>query len=359
MSDTPHYFRLDAAALDAGSGAARLLSARTAAVPTARRWAPVPAQRPADVVPLALPLRVGVVSNPRSHRNKLQHGAQLGDVSDILHASPATPADLVATLADFAARGVNLLAVDGGDGTVRDVLTAIPAAFTGRAPRMAVVPSGKTNALALDLGVSLDATLSDVLQAAQAGHWQSRAPVEIARAGSRSPPLRGFLFGAGAFVKATELAQRAHSVGAFNGVAVGLSLGWAVAQTVFGGRDNAWRAGEAMRIETADGHVVDRHFYMLFGSTLQRLPIGLKPFGAVRSGLKLLAIDAPPKRIVATLPALLGGSETPILAQRGYHRVDVDSVRVTLDGGFILDGELYDGGDLTIRRGPTLQFAVP
>ena len=41
--------------------------------------------------------------------------------------------------------------MDGGDGTLREVLTALPGAFA-TPPLLAVLPSGKTNILALDLG---------------------------------------------------------------------------------------------------------------------------------------------------------------------------------------------------------------
>ena len=72
------------------------------------------------------------------------------------------------------------------------------------------------------------------LDAARQGRMIERRPLEIARVGDAAPPARGFLFGAGAFAKATELAQHTPRAGAFNNLAVGLALGWGVAQTLFG-----------------------------------------------------------------------------------------------------------------------------
>src|SRR3546814_8231468 len=97
------------------------------------------------------------------------------------------------TLERFAAEGVDLLVVDGGDGTVRDVISAAPAAFGDRMPRMAILPSGKTNALALDLGVPLDWAVADVVEAAARGQFVRRAPIEIYRDGADQPDVRGFL----------------------------------------------------------------------------------------------------------------------------------------------------------------------
>ncbi|HVJ00108.1 MAG TPA: acylglycerol kinase family protein [Sphingomonas sp.] len=323
---------------------------------------PIVRAQPAPVIfaPGRHPLpRVGVVSNPKSHRNRARAHRVLELPDDVRFETPASWAALNETLERFAAEGVDLLVVDGGDGTVRDVISAAPAAFGDRMPRMAILPSGKTNALALDLGVPLDWTVGHVVEAAAQGQFVRRAPIEVYRDGAGQPDVRGFLFGAGAFVRATKVAQRTHRFGAFNGLAVGLSLTLGIAQTFFGKATNPWRVGERMRLETDAGHRADRNFYILFASTLERLPLHLKPFGRKRAGLKLLAVDAPPKRMAVTVPALLAGSEGAWLDRAGYRRTDLRAFDLSLDGGFILDGELYRGGDLTVRSGAPIDFAVP
>jgi hypothetical protein len=78
----------------------------------------------------------------------------------------------------------------------------------------------------------------------------------------------------------------------------------------------------------------------------------------VREGLKLLAVEAPPQRLLASLPALLGGSESAELDRRGYRRWDPAMVRIA-PPSFILDGEQYDGGPLLIRQGAPIDFVVP
>lgn len=308
------------------------------------------------------PHRVGIISNLRSHRNRLGApgwGAPADGASDILYRTPRTLPDLSLALLDFAEAGIDLLIVDGGDGTVRDVITCATSIFVHGLPRLAVVPSGKTNALALDLGIPADWTVHDALETAATGKTSGRPPIEILRPGSTIPDLRGFLFGAGAFVLATGLAQRTHKAGAFKGLAIGLSLAWGIAQTFLGSRDNLWRAGEDMRVRLSDGRATRRRFYMMLGSTLERMPLGLKPFGTVREGLKLLAIDAPPAQLLRAVPLVLSGRESAWLDRAGYHRGDCDSFDLSLERGFILDGELYAGGDLTVRRGAPIRFVVP
>lgn len=303
--------------------------------------------------------RVGIVFNQRAHRNLQRAGALPAVDLSLDWASPQTSAELSAALARFAASKVDVIVVDGGDGTIRDVITAAGRHFPDGLPRLAVVPSGKTNALALDLGIPRHWTLGDALATIAAGRTVQRAPIEITRIGRDGPVLHGFLFGAGAFVKATALAQGVHRLGAFSGLAVAMSITAAVAQTMFAGSRNPWRRGERMRIDFRDGRTFDQRLYLMIGSTLERLPLGMKPFGSIRGGLKLLGIDAPPRRVITSLPALLAGSEAQWLRRAGYHRTDADRVDVTLSGGFILDGEAFDGGSLTIARGTPLDFVVP
>lgn len=272
---------------------------------------------------------------------------------------PRNHAELHDVLASFAARHINLLVIDGGDGTVRDVISAAKRHFRHAFPRLAVVPSGKTNALALDLGIPNDWTITSALEAAHSGRVGLRSPIEISRRGESQTPIRGFLFGTGAFLRATALAQKTHRIGAFNGLAVGLSIAGSVAQTAFGGRDNVWRRGDMLRIEWQDGRVVEQPHYLALASTLMRLPTGIKPFGRVRDGLKLLTIDAPPRRLLTSVPTLLRGSEAASLERDGYHRTDVEQVGLTIETGFVLDGEAYPGGDLVLRRGDPIRFVVP
>lgn len=305
--------------------------------------------------------RVGVISNPRSRRNQQGNPVhrRAGATPDMLVAEPDTKDALVASLANFAARGVELIVIDGGDGTVRDVLSAAPLAFGAALPPIAVIPSGKTNALALDLGIPWDWSAGAAQKALAAGRLATRQPVEIT--GEDGVTLRGFLFGASAFTRATDLAQRTHDIGAFGGVAVGLSVVGAVLQTMFAGADNAWRKGERVRItDMADGTPREHDLYLLLGSTLQRLPIGLKPLGRVGEGLNILAVEAPPRLLPLAVPAILAGREGGWLARAGYHhRHDAPHSRLTLPGGFVLDGESYAGGVYEVRAGEPITFVTP
>lgn len=301
--------------------------------------------------------RIGVIHNVLARHNVKRRSPLV--MPGCEHAMPRSHDELHEALRGFAASGVDTLMIDGGDGTIRDVASAATRHFPGIFPRVAIVPSGKTNALALDLGLPARWTPQDAVRAIGRGRVVERAPLEIVRRDTIHATLRGFIFGAGAYVRATRLAQTTHRFGAFNGVAVGLSIAAAVGQTLFGGRANSWRQGEPMRVAPAGEAVIEGPHYMVLASTLQQMPMGIKPFGGARDGLKMLRIEAAPRRIVAALPALLGGGARAWLRDAGYHRDDHDRIDLSLEGGFVLDGETFAGGDLSLRQGRPMRFVVP
>ena len=176
------------------------------------------------------------------------------------------------------------------------------------------------------------------------------------RPGQVLPERRGFLFGQGAFVRGTELAQKNHDRGFFHNAAVAVTLGGAAAQTLFGGADDPWRRGELVELSFMDGA---RPMFLVLASTLKRFPLGLKLFGEPHEGLKVLTVEAPPRRLVRAVPAILQGRDPPWLAAHGYRRDDLTEFDLTFPGDFVLDGEIFEGGAMSLRQGPELEFVIP
>lgn len=305
------------------------------------------------------PIRAGVICNPISHQNLRAQIAHQVPTPDVVLSAPRTHGELAATLTEFAARGIGLLVIDGGDGTVRDVLTAAAEAFGGDLPQIAILPNGKTNALAHDLGLPHDWTLDQALAAAATGGLRRRAPIVVERERASLPPLHGFLVGAGGFVRATELAQRTHKAGAFHDLAVGLVVVWSVLKTLFGGPKSGWRAGDPMRIVADDETLSDGQTFFVFGSTLETFPLGLKPLGPVRAGFKLLVVPAAARRMWLAIGGILTGRRGGWLERWGYHLRDVKRATGSIVGGFILDGDHFDDGRVQLHEGPPIAFVVP
>jgi hypothetical protein len=179
--------------------------------------------------------------------------------------------------------------------------------------------------------------------------------------------VAGFILGAGAFTKATQAGQSAHKLGAFNSMVVVVTALWALLQSVFASRANPWRKGARMHIGLGaanapmahSGHGDPDRRQLLFASTLERLPAGIRPFGALKNGLKLVAIDQISRRTTALIPLILMGKVRGSLRTRGIHQLAATQFSLSIDGQFILDGEAFPAGDYRIEQGPELAFVTP
>ena len=309
---------------------------------------------------------VGIIRNPRSHRNK-GVAAEMADCSNILTETPADRPALHATLSGFARRGIDYLVIDGGDGTVRDVLTCGTDVFGDEWPRLIVLPKGKTNALAVDLGLPGEWTLTEALAAAHRGNQRTRRPLRITDT-DKGGSVQGFILGTGMFTLCTEAGQEAHRFGAFNSFAVGLSIMTAVLQSLFGREGNVWRASSRTRlIDRVTGRALRRtgpgkedERYLAIATTFERFPLGARPFGRnAAPGLKLLVLDWPRRFLVALIPAIMFGLGGRLLARAGFHRFSVTDIEMDLEGAFILDGEAFPAGKYILDEGPQLDFVIP
>ena len=312
----------------------------------------------------SIPL-VGVVRNMRSHRQ----AAALPDWSgraNLLVETPDTRDDLEAVLARFAERRVDYIVVAGGDGTVRDVLTCGAGYFGETWPPLVIVPCGKTNALAVDLGLPTKWSLEDALEAVAAGRIEQRHSVIVSQRDNADARVQGFVFGGGVYASAIQLGQRAHDKGAFNNLAVGLTAIWALLQTIFGNDSNVWRRGTQMRVFDGQGRELPRSEFgrhderhLVFASTLSRFPASILPFGNHRAGLRAAVIDSPHRGLLLRLPLLFRGVISPKMRGFGYHVLEAEGLQVDIADRFILDGEAFPGGRYQLSLGPKLRFVVP
>ncbi|MFC3101468.1 diacylglycerol kinase family protein [Altererythrobacter lauratis] len=308
---------------------------------------------------------VGVIRNPRSHGNE-GRSADLGDLPGVLLASPRKRHELPAILADFAAKAVDLLVVDGGDGTVRDVLTCGASVFGDAWPTLIVLPSGKTNALAYDLGVAPGWTLAQALEAARRQSVAVRHPIVVAQTDNDAAQVRGFVLGAGAFTQAISLGQDAHDFGAFNAAAVGVTTAWSVLQALFGRAGNIWRRGTRIRLRGPDGAELPHagggpldERYMVFASTLERFPVGLCPFKGIDAPLRMGVLDTPRRALLLCLPLIFYGRAGKAARRLGFQAHGLDRFDMEIADRFILDGEAFPAGSYQVRLGPRLHFIVP
>lgn len=315
---------------------------------------------PAREVPL-----VGVIRNQRSHRN-LGRRPELPGRADMLIETPAMRSELHAILTRFSENHVDYLVVDGGDGTIRDVLTSGTAIFGDDWPPIVVLPAGKTNALALDLGIPRDWSLADALDAAESGNHALRQPMMITQSGNPEGLVKGFILGGGAFTEAISLGQDAHRRGAFNSLAVGLTAAWSLFSALFGSARNPLRKTTPMRLRDGSGAELphsgvgdEAERFLLFASTLTRFPAGMQPFRSLDGKLRMTLIDNSRSGLLLHMPFIVRGQVDDRLRRKGCHRFGFDAFELDIANRFILDGESFPPGSYRVSLAPELRFVVP
>ncbi|WP_114391932.1 diacylglycerol kinase family protein [Oleisolibacter albus] len=318
-------------------------------------------------------IRVGLIRNPRSQRNKRGGGDMRTQAAALLgyyFAEPATPAELAEVLADFARHEVGIICIDGGDGTVREVLTALPAAYGGELPKLAILASGKTNLIAADVGSpghgleGFGRLVDDARKGFLGSHLQRRPLLEISWPDGSHETIRGMFMGAGAFTRATDLANSSiHARGLYNNAAVVLTMANVLGSALLGRDRDGWLDGEPMTVSDGRDNGRDGNRFIFLATTLHRLVMGLWPFwGEGNGALRYLDVAAHPTRLTAALAPVLRGKPTPWMLADGYRSGVAERLTLGLSAPFIMDGERFEpgpGGTIHLDAGPVVDFVIP
>jgi len=332
--------------------------------------APVSRHAP-DAPPGCGPWRPGIISNPLSGGNK-GHGIQavracLQGYPKIPHREVRTMADLRKAVNDFAARGVNLVVVNSGDGTVQALLTLL---FNRKPfptpPLLALVSGGTTNMTHHDLGLHGDhvRALRRLLNWACHGEGDARvrrrSVLRVSRPEDREP-VYGFFFGAASIFRAIQFFHSSvHRMGLSGDAAHLIVLSrflWGVMR-----RQDALVGPVSAAIRTERMVLPRRDYLLLLITTLDRLILRLTPFWAPPGGpLRMTAVGAHPHRLAWAFPNLIRGRALPYARpEYGYLSCTAADVRLEISGGYTVDGELFAvdprRGPVQVQDGGTVDF---
>jgi hypothetical protein len=317
----------------------------------------------ADVEPRVCPgvdvgrsIRAAVLSNPAGgfnrRRDHIDQARRAVAAFDVAHVEVSTPDDILLAVRQLDAGGVELLIVNGGDGTVQMVLTALFAEDRADAPPLLVLlPGGTSNTIPGDVGWKQrpPAGIRVVLSAARRGRLEghvARRPVLRVASSLWERPMCAMQFSAGAIYNAIMFYKReVEARGAHGQTGPALTLAWFVLTILSG------RAGEIfppMQLSASiDGRPVrDGSHLGIVASTLDHLFLGIRPFWGIGPGrLRFSALGYRPRRLaLALVPALRGRRGRFVTPENGYTSYNGDQLNLEIDAGFTLDGELFDAG---------------
>lgn len=300
--------------------------------------------------------RVALLSNPRSTGNQ----SLLPDVrsfcaahEDIFHYEVEHADQIGLALQRIALVKPKVLVINGGDGTVQAALTEIHNGryFGDEPPPVAVLPNGKTNLIAHDLGAEGDPmeTLKRVLDIARSDldrHIVERELIALTGGTSGGRPVLGmFLGGAGLADTMLYCRHNIYPLGLPNGLAHFLALSLGLLGVIVGSRVTFLppRTG-LLKISVRKQGEMQGQFAFLMVTTLQKLLFGGQMPGSEKrvGSMQLLLIERSPRALFSALFAAIRG-KLGMHRLRGVHLQRGDEIRIEGEqSGVILDGEIFE-----------------
>ena len=295
-------------------------------------------------------MRIGLLNNLRAGRSnpevrRILH--LLNDYPDVAHVETTSVRSVPEALASLARQDVELLVVNGGDGTLQYTLTQVLTTDDFMTiPMVAPLRGGRTNMSALDIGAHRDPIkgLQGLLEDVKAGRLEDRL---VNRPLLRVETLRdrgihyGFFFGVGMIHRAIDLTHnifpQGRSQGSFGAGLVTLGL---ILRAIARRRDGILLPDKAQIM--LDGELIEGgEFTLIIASSLQRLFLKINPFwGDEKAPVRFTAISSGSKRTALVAPGILRGKPHAFVKpETGYTSRNVDEIELRLDAGFTVDGE--------------------
>ena len=317
--------------------------------------------------------RIALLSNPKSTGNiaQLPRIREYCDAHpDVFHYEVEHASQIGEAMKSIALVRPKVLAINGGDGTVQAALTELynGGHFGENPPPVAVLPSGKTNLIALDLGARGDPveTLEQLIALARtddlAPYTVARELIALRRGDNDDRPVIGmFLGGAGLAETMLYCREKIYPLGLPNSVAHAITAIAAMAKQLFRIRAS-FLPPDSKPLDVSlseQGGKLSGRFSLLAITTLEKLLLSTN-FGAHRQGtLKLLAIEERPRSVIHALYAKIVGQISRSNLY-GVHFKIADEITIEGESSeLILDGETITaepGRPIRLRTAEPLSF---
>lgn len=296
---------------------------------------------------------VALLSNPRSTGNRAmlpRVRAYCATHPDIFHYEVEHVDQIGEALRTIARVKPKVLVINGGDGTVQAALTELHhGGYFDRPPPLAVLPNGKTNLIALDLGADGDplTALERVVELAKADlapHIVARELISLSRDGEDGAPVLGmFLGGAGLAESILYCRHKIYPLGLPNGLSHVLTALAVILSLVLGIRAAFLPARpKPIRVSLIRQGQFSGRFSLLIVTTLEKMLLGSRAQAGNPGQLKLMAVEqsliAVFRAVAASVLGKLGKERLAgVYVERGdMIRIEGERSRV------ILDGELFE-----------------
>ena len=295
-------------------------------------------------------MRIGLLNNLRAGRSNPQVRKilrLLKNYPDVAHIETTSVRSVPEALASLARQNVELLVVNGGDGTLQYTLTQMLTTDDFPSiPMVAPLRGGRTNMTAMDIGAQRDPVkgLQSLMEDVKAGRIEDRL---VDRPLLRVETLRdrrthyGFFFGAGMIHRAIDLTHSIFPPGRSQGsFGAGIVTAGLLMKAIAKRSDGVLTPDKAQIL--LDGELVGSgEFTLIIASSLQRLFLKINPFwGLEEAPVRFTAMASNCERTAAAAPGILRGKPRSFVKPAaGYTSRNVDVAELRIDAGFTVDGE--------------------
>jgi len=315
---------------------------------------------------------IGLITNPHSRRNR----AALADIaatvaahSDIHHRITQSIDDVHSTLREFASQGVDVVAINGGDGTTAQVFGALlDTSPFAKQPAVVLLPGGTTNMNAADAGMRGNLKRAvEKLCRWSAGKTcsveQLSRPILRIEGAIGQDALYGMFFGTGSIIinGIEHCTSQIHRIGLTDEIGPGVTLLRAVWGILCGDPQFTAPVNVTLRLDEQD-EASQKQVAILLVTSLERLFLGMRPWwGHEQQPLHSTWVEKPAQGLLRKLPGLLRGKPgAGTTTEKGYFSHNTRQLELDMDTIFTIDGELYQAsrehGPIRVSHGGTIEF---
>lgn len=299
---------------------------------------------------------IALLSNPRSTGNRAALPGVRGFVAahpNIFHYEVDDVAGIPAALRTIARMKPVVLVINGGDGTVQHALTELHhGEYFDEIPPVAVLPNGKTNLIASDLGASGDPLaalrqLTALIDSGAPPELVRRQLIALSDGKGNGPPILGmFLGGAGLAEMILFCRHKIYPLGLPNWLSHVLAIAAITFSVVFGLRA-AWlpRRQPQLRVSVLRHGRIEASLSVLFVTTLDQVLYKIRRPANDDGALRLMAVEQHRGALLRAALSLAGGrlGKQPIA---GVHFQNGDEIRIEGPrASVIFDGEVFEAAN--------------
>ena len=297
-------------------------------------------------------MRIGVLNNLRAGKSEPVVSKMLGMLErypGVVHVETDSAQVLPEILSELLRHEIDLLIVNGGDGTLQYTLSELlNNPDLRRVPWVAPLCGGRTNMTALDMGAHRNPMtgLRQVLEAADAGRLHERVvdrPVLRVASTGREEVQYGMFFGVGVIRRAIALVHRVFPPGSQGAFGASLVTGALLLKTILHPNDGIMTPDKASVVLDRE-HAASGEYYLMIASTLHQLFSRMNPFWGTGPGdIRFTSMTSKPHRFGVAAPGILRGKPRDwVTPENGYDSTNATRIELRIDCGFTIDGELFE-----------------